>query len=103
MDLKALAQSNIIDTLNLSHASEEERQEALDKATNIIMAVAMERIEEAIPEEAQGEFDRVFDEGTEEERVAFLRKYVPNLDEIFIGETLRYKLLMEIIKDSPGE
>jgi len=100
MNLKTLAQSNILDTLNFSHASEEERQEALDEATDVIMAVALERIEEEIPEKAQGEFDRVFEEGTEEDRVAFLKKYVPNLDEIFIGETLRYKLLAEIITES---
>ena len=99
MNLKALAESNILDTLNLSHASYEERNNALDEALDVIMAVAMERIEKAIPKEAQGEFDRVFDDGTEEDRVAFLRKYVPHLDEIFIEETLRYKLLMEIIAE----
>ena len=98
MNFEKLAQSNILETLKLIDAPKEAQQEAVDDAMDIILTSAMDRIQDELSDEAHIEFERVFGgQNTEEERTAFLKKHVPNLEEILIQESLRYKYLAEII------
>lgn len=101
VDIKKIAQSNIIDTLKLQDDSEEVKQEAINDATEIIFDSVVDRIQAELSDEALVEYDRVFgEENPEEERAAFLKKYVPNFEEIVAEEMLRYKYLTEIMVSS---
>ena len=92
MNKEQLAQTNILDILNLTEGSEEERRSAIQEANKIILDSVIDRIKENIPEDQQTTFEHVFrNRGTEEERQAFLKEYIPNLEEIFLRETLRFK------------
>lgn len=104
MDIQKIAQSNIINTLKLQDASEEVKQEAINDATEVIFDSVVDRIQAGLLGEALGEYDRVFGEDCpEDERVAFLKKYVPNFEEIVAEETLRYKYLTEIMVSAVGK
>ncbi len=104
MNFEHLAQSNIIDTLKLTHAPKEVKQAAIDDAANIILRIVAQRIEDEIPDEYQEEFEHIFGtEGTPQERAAFLNKHVPDFENIIRAETLHYKALAEIIASSTEE
>ena len=104
MNLEKIAQSNLIDTLNLKDAPQEVRQEAVDDALEIIFESVADRVKAGLSDEALIEYEHVFDEGgSEEERVAFIKKHIPNFEEIVAEETFRYKYLTEIMVSSSGE
>lgn len=102
INFNALAQSNIINTLNLADAPKEIQREAIDEAMEIIFDSVTDRMKAELSGEALAQYEQVFrDQGSEEERTAFIKKYVPHFDEIVREETLRYKYLMEIMNSSP--
>ena len=104
MNFEKLAQSNIMETLGIAGAPEEERKGAIEDATDVIMQSAMDRVMDGLTDEESLDFERVFGEdASEEERAAFLKKHVPNLDEILIQESLRYKALAEVMASSSRE
>ena len=104
MNIEKLAQSNILATLQLTDAPKKVQEEAMENATEIIVKSAMDRIKDKLPDDTLEEFERVFGEDhTEEERITFLKERVPNLEEILIQESLRYKYLAEIIASSSHE
>ena len=104
MNLEKIAQSNLIDTLQLKNAPQEARQEAVDDALEVIFESVADRVKAELSEEALIEYEHVFDEGnSEEERVAFIKKHIPNFEEIVAEETFRYKYLMEIMVSASGE
>ncbi len=101
MDFNALAQSNIISTLSLADAPKDVQREAINEATEIIFDSVTDRIKAELSGEALAQYEQVFnDHGSEEERTEFLKKCIPNFDEIVREETLRYKYLMEIMNSS---
>ena len=101
MNFEKLAQSNIFETLKLTDAPKEAQEEAMEDAMDIIFTSAMDRIKDGLLNEARTKFERVFGEDhTEEDREAFLKEHVPNLEEILTQESLRYKYLAEIVASS---
>ena len=104
MNLEKIAQSNLIDTLQLKDAPQEARQEAVDDALEVIFESVADRVKAELSDEALIEYEHVFDEGgSEEKRVAFIKKHIPNFEEIVAEETFRYKYLMEIMVSASGE
>ena len=98
MDLKQIAQSNMLETLKLDKAPKEEQEEAMSDASEIIFRSAMGRIKDGLSEDEREEFERVFrEEGVKEDQDAFLKEHVLNLEEMLVQETMRYKYLMGII------
>lgn len=103
MNLEKLAQSNILQTLRLDKLEEEVQKEAMGDAAEIILQSVVDEIEGTLPAEVRDEFGRVFDEENEEERKAFIKKYVPNFQNLLVVETLRYKYLTELIVSQEEE
>ena len=104
MNLEKIAQSNLMDTLKLKDAPQEARQEAVDDALEVIFESVADRMKAELSDEALIEYEHVFDEGSsEEERVAFIKKHIPNFEEIVAEETFRYKYLMEIMVSATEE
>ena len=104
MNFEKLAQSNILETLKLTDAPKKAQDEAVEDAMEIIMESATDRIKDGLSDEALEEFERVFSgDHTESERDAFLKKHVPDFEEILVEESLRYKYLTEIIASSSHE
>lgn len=100
MNLEKLTQSNILETLGLDQAPKEAQQEAINEAKGIILENIADAIRNQIPYRVHDEFERVLSEGTDEERGIFLKKHVPNLQDLLAIETLRYKHLTECIAAS---
>ena len=104
MNFEKLAQSNIVETLGIADAPEEERKEVIEDATDVIMQSVMDRVMDGLTDEEWLDFERVFGEdASEEERAAFLEKHVPNLEEMLVQETLRYKALAEVMASASRE
>lgn len=98
MDIEKLAQLNIIKELHFSDTPQEEQQEIITDATQIILESAVERMKEKLSPEKRREFARVFsDAASEEERAAFLKKNALNLPKTLLEETIRYKYLLKKI------
>lgn len=103
MNLEKLAQSNILETLGLEKAGEEMQKEAVQDAMEIILQSVVDQIKDTLPDDVRDEFERVYDQGSEEERKVFIEKYVPNFQDLLMIETLRYKYLTELIASSEKE
>ena len=104
MNFEELTQSNIVETLGIAGAPEEKRKEAIEDATDVIMQSVMDWVMDGLTDEEWLDFERVFGEdASEEERTAFLKKHVPNLEEMLVQETLRYKALAEVIASASRE
>ncbi len=104
MNVEKLAQLNMLETLNLTHASDVAQQEAVRDATEIILTSAMDRIKDQFSDDVRAEFERIFSEqGSQHQRDAFLQEHVPDLEDIMIQESLRYKYLTQIIAASVHE
>lgn len=104
MNFDELAQSNIINTLKLQDASEEVKREAIDDATEVIFESVVDRVKAGLSNEALAEYEHLSRENIpEEDRVQFLKKHIPNFEEIVAEETLRYKYLTEIMVSAVGE
>ena len=104
MNFKELPKSNLIETLGIADAPEEERKEAIEDAADVIMQSVMDRVIDGLTDEEWLDLERVFGkDASEEERIAFLKKHVPNLEEMLVQETLRYKALAEVMASASRE
>lgn len=104
MNLEKIAQSNLIDTLQLKDARQEARQEAVDDALEIIFESVVDRIQAGLSDKEMIEYKHVFHEGSsEQERMEFLKTHVLNFEEIVAEETFRYKYLTEIMVSALGK
>lgn len=98
MNLEKIAQSNLIDTLQLKDTPSNVRQKAVDEAVEIIFESVADRIKAGFSDEEMIQYEHTFHEGSpEQERVEFLQTHVPNFEEIVAEETFRYKYLTEIM------
>lgn len=104
MNLEKIAQTNLLDTLQLKDAPQEIRQEAVDEALEIIFESVVDRVKAGFSDEVMTQYVHVFEEkNSEEERIEFLKKHVLNFEEIVAEETFRYKYLTEIMISASGE
>ncbi len=84
--------TNLLDALGLSSAPEEEKQDFLKKAAAMVLGELVQRIKKQLPEDKQEDFLAVFSgEHSDDERLLFLRNYVPNFEELLIDEALAFK------------
>ena len=99
MNHETLLQSNIVDILGLSRATKEEREREVGRAADIILESVIDRIEDGLSADKRSEFEYAFRDGTtEEERQAFLDANVPNMEQIVLAETLRFKRVAQVMK-----
>ncbi|MDP3769437.1 MAG: hypothetical protein Q8R40_00680 [bacterium] len=100
MNKEQLAQTNILDILELTEGSEQERKDVIQEANKIILDNVIDRIKEQLSPDQEIEFEHAFrNRGTEEERQVFLAAYVPNFEEILLRETLRFKEIAQSAAD----
>lgn len=92
LTIQELLNLNIIDLFGLQNASEEEKKRFLDYATGLVLERVVAQVVKELPEEKREEFFSVFKEDTsEEQKVAFLKEHVPELEELFFEEILIFK------------
>lgn len=104
MNLEKISQSNLIDTLQLKDAPQKVRQEAVDDALEIIFESVADRVKAGFSDKVMAQYIHVFEQDNPEEKhVEFLKKHVPNFEEIVAEETFRYKYLTEIMVSASGE
>lgn len=95
MTLDEILNVDILDALGLSHASEGEKEKALDDAATFVLMHVIKRIRLELPMSKRDEFERILQpETSNEERIAFLNAHVPDFEDMVLEEMLRFKAAM---------
>ena len=102
MDIQDIAQSNILDAMGLSDASQEEQRAFIEGATKMIMDEVVDEIAKRLPDAEKEEFFRLFGgEGSADEdaKAAFLNAHVPDFEELLLQETYAFKAALTKVAD----
>lgn len=91
-DLKNLIELDLLKLFDMTDAPEEERAAFLQRCMDEIFVAVVTRIKEDLPEDKKQKFADTFRAGVpEEQRVAFLKENVPDVNETIINAILAFK------------
>lgn len=89
---KKILEANIIEMLGLESLSEERKIQMVEMMTNLVQKRLMIRILEQLSEEEKDEFEKILgDKDVDLKTVEFIKKRIPNFDEIIKEEIIKVK------------
>ena len=90
--LSELFDLNLLEALGLERASESEKQEFTQKATQVVLESVVSRVTRDMPRETREKFYALFEEGVADDaRWKFIDEHVPDFEEIMFEELLKFK------------
>lgn len=91
MSTKNVLTSNILDSLGLQNLSAEKKTELLGQMTQVIQDRVTDRVVEQLSADERKQFDQVFDQSSSQEIDQFLRRAVPDFEQIMADEVARFQ------------
>lgn len=92
MTIQQLLDLNLLEIFGLDNVSKDEQKKFLDYAVGIILDRTIKQILEELPKEKKEQFLDLLKEGvSDEEKAAFVKNNVPDLEAIIMEEMLAFK------------
>lgn len=92
MTIQQLLDLNVLEIFGLDKMSRDEQKQFLDYAAGIVLDRAIKQVLEELPKEKKEQFLDLLKGGvSDEEKAAFVRENVPDLEAIIIEEILIFK------------